>query len=204
MKTKSILLTALFVAAGAVTTLAFEKEARREIADLSTMKVIPAKEEGVFKVFYRGGKSGKVRLEILSASGKLVHSESFKNTSGFVRPYNLSNLSEGEYTIVLTDEFGKQIEKVNLAKPASAAIIASVIELAEESDKFVVVVPKQGEETINIKIFNANNELLISNDIKASGDYSGLYNLKKVASSSYTFEISSKSGLHQTFTHRGK
>ncbi|HMP98374.1 MAG TPA: T9SS type A sorting domain-containing protein [Cyclobacteriaceae bacterium] len=197
MKTKSILLSALFVVASAAAVVANDNEARRSETTANKVAVIPGKDAGIFKVIYAGEKSGRVKLTITDAAGKLVHEEYIKHNDGFIRPYNFSNLSEGEYLITVSDMEGKVIEKVVYEKPVGKGTSksAQVVKLANAEAKYIVTIPQQESNNYTLKVFDSKDQLLLKKEIKTEGDYSALVNLEKAPSDGYTFELSDRNGM---------
>ena len=70
------------------------------------------KSETGFKLFYKGNKVCDVTVKIYDQKGVEVFSETLKNLDNFMRPYNLNTLTEGEYTVELSNSEGKSTEKV--------------------------------------------------------------------------------------------
>lgn len=61
------------------------------------------KQGSTFKVFYKGSKPVNVKVSIFDADHKLVFTETIRKIDGFARPYNFSNLPEGNYSIEVSD-----------------------------------------------------------------------------------------------------
>ena len=68
------------------------------------------------KVFYKPSEIGKVKVTIYNNKNNVVFSEEVKSRLGFVRPYNLNNLPEGEYRVVMQDENETREEIVSTVK----------------------------------------------------------------------------------------
>jgi hypothetical protein len=199
MKTKSVLLSVVFVAASITSVLA--ESLNKELTSTAAISVIPAKNVGVFKVVYTASEAGKVKLTVYNASGELMHTENFKHKGGFILPVNLSQLKDGEYSIVIEDQFGKQIEKVNLNRMELSAVKSvQVIKAADANAKYLLMIPKQETACYTLKIFNDKNELLHNSKLDLDGDYAGMYDLSKSRSSSYTFVLSTKNGQITSIT----
>ncbi len=71
------------------------------------------KNGSTFKLFYKGAQQSDVKVLILNDENQIVYSEKIKNTDGFARPYNFSNLPEGHYSIQIKDNAGIRTETVN-------------------------------------------------------------------------------------------
>ena len=60
-------------------------------------KMAVMKNGDVVKVFYKKLAEAKVKITILDQENKAVFTEEVKSHAGFIRPYNLSQLPEGDY-----------------------------------------------------------------------------------------------------------
>lgn len=182
MKTRSIVLAALLLvsASGAFAN------ADPSVAGLA---VVSTKGSEVVKVIYKGG-NGKVRLNIYDASSKLVFSESRNVQQGFILPLNFAGLAAGTYTVELVDATGVKSEKVNY-QPANAAAIVHVAKLAQEN-KFLLSVAN-ATETVTIRIFDANNNLIHTSAKQAEGGFAQIFNIQNIEGGC-TFEVINATG----------
>jgi hypothetical protein len=120
MKTK-LMVSALLVALIAGAAVAADPVGPKVV-------IINQKEAGIFKVIYEGAQVGKVNLRIADESGVVLFRETISNVDGFIRPVNLKSLEAGEYTIEVSDAFGKFSQKVNnkVEKPESVFHLAKI------------------------------------------------------------------------------
>lgn len=193
MKTRSLFIAALVIVSATVAALGKEEPTNKGLA------VIPVKGSEVFKVIYKSENTGKVKLNIYNTNSEIVFTETFLGTDGFICPLNFKGLETGEYTIELVDATGKRTEKVNFQKPVVGATSKNVhiSKLANETGKFLVAVSASGSEQINVKIYDAANNLVHNGDTKVEGNFAQLYTVKNV-SGSLTFEVTDKAGNTKT------
>jgi hypothetical protein len=189
MKTRSIVLAALLLvsASGAFAT-----------ADPSNaaLAVVSSKGSEVVKVIYRGS-NGKVKLNIYDASSTLVFSESRNVQQGFILPLNFAGLTAGTYTVELVDATGVKSEKVNY-QPAKAAVAnVHVAKLAQEG-KYLLSVAN-ANETVTIRVFDANGNLLHTSDKQSAGSFAQIFNIQNV-DGGCTFEVVNAAGA-STIVH---
>jgi hypothetical protein len=151
--------------------------------------IINQKEAGVFKVIYEGAQVGKVNLRIADQSGVVLFRETMSNVDGFIRPINLKSLEAGEYTIEVSDSFGKFSQKVNykVEKPESVFHLAKIA----GDNRYLLSVAK-GDE-INVRIFDGQNNLVHNESRAVNGNLGLVYNLKDV-SGVPTFEVRDNTG----------
>lgn len=182
-----------------VLVFAFVVFSASAFADAPTsLTVVPATSQ-VYKVYYKTKEAGKVKVSIINSSNQLVFSEVMSNVASFVRPYNFSELPEGEYTIVLEDKNGKQVEKVNYTMNKIVSFV-KVTEVANVDNKYMLNISNNGSEVVTVKIFSGN-ALLHKQDVQVTGSFGLVYNLSQVKSSTnakITFEVSTSSGKYET------
>ncbi len=152
------------------------------------------KQGTMIKLFYKGTKTSDVKVAIYNASDKMVFSETIRKVDGFVRPYNFSSLAEGEYSIVLTDESGRQVERVNYSL-GKIEKLANVMHIAGgEQNKYMLTVSNKGKDAITVKIYDEKGSLVYNQTEQVDGDYARIYNLEKYAGA-LTFEVSDSHGI---------
>jgi hypothetical protein len=152
------------------------------------------KSETGFKLFYKGNKTGDVTVKIYDQKGVQVFSETLKNLDNFMRPYNLNTLTEGEYTVELSNNEGKSTEKIAYTRGKSDRIMNLV--RVKNSDKYLLRIPNKGIETLDIKVYDAFETLVYQSSENISGDFAKLYNLERIGTN-FRFEITDGSGVTQ-------
>jgi hypothetical protein len=148
----------------------------------------------VLKVYYTSVQAGDVKITILDKKDRNVFSETLKKVSGFVRPYNLSGLSAGEYTIVIADKNGVRKEKVDY----SAGKIDKVINIVrlQEDGKYLLSVKSKASDKINVNVYDRNSKLIHSETRDVKSDFAEVLNLKKI--NDFTIEITDSQGVLKT------
>jgi hypothetical protein len=189
MKTKSLFLAAL-VTLSAIGAAVGKDEPRN-----AGLVVVPVKGSEVFKVIYKGENAGRVKLNIYNAQSEVIFSETLSNIEGFIRPLNFAGLQSGEYTVELVDATGKKVEKVNY-QPFKSKKFVHVSKLVKEDGKFLLAVTNAGTEKINVRIYDAANNLLHSETREVAGEFAQLYTVKNF--SGVIFEVSDKDGNVKT------
>jgi len=152
-----------------------------------------------FRVFYKGDGVSRVVINIYDAKGDKVFSDNLGKQEGFVRPYNFSELAEGKYSIELIDGAGKQVESIEY-KYGKIEKLASLIKVSGEINKYLLIVPAQGDEVLNVKIVNATGDLLYSGSEKVSGDFAKVYDLKSL-SGKFSLSITDSKGTTKTIIY---
>ncbi|SKC50098.1 hypothetical protein [Ohtaekwangia koreensis] len=191
MKTRSLFIAALVVVSATVAALGKEEPNNKGLA------VVPVKGAEVFKVIYKAENAGKIKLNIYNTKSEIVFTETFTGTDGFICPLNFTGLQAGEYTIELIDATGKRTEKVNYKPVSATPKNVHISRLANENGKFLVSVSSTGNEQINVKIYDAANNLVHSENKSIEGNFAQLYTVKNVTGS-LTFEVTDKAGNTKT------
>lgn len=190
MKTRSLFIAALVVFSAAVSAFGKEEPSKAGLA------VVPVKGKEVFKIIYKGENTGKVKLNIYNSTGEVVFTETLSNVDGFIRPLNFSGLQSGDYTVELIDASGKRVEKISYAsKVYSFNKSARVIKI--EDGKYIVSVASAGAEVINIRIYDASNNLVHNETKEINGNFAQIYSIKD-AGVGYTFEVTDGAGNTKT------
>ena len=189
MKTKSLFIA---VVALLVTLSAFGNE---EPSNSKGLAVVPVKGSEIFKVIYKGEAAGKVKLNIYNQASELVFSESINGMDGFIRPLNFTGLDAGQYTVELIDATGKKVEKVDY-KPATSLKFVHISKLSEQG-KFLVAVSGKGKEVVDVKIYDAANNLLHAESKTIDGSYAQVYSLKNIRGA-VTFQVTNSVGTVKT------
>jgi hypothetical protein len=177
----------LFVAV-LVSTAAFATEPGdgSRTTGLAVMK----KGENTFNLYYQPASVTDVKVYIRDSKGKEVFSEHVKKTDGFIRPYTFSNLEIGEYTVTVVDGEDTFTKKFMYGVTESKKL-ARVARL--EDGKYLVAIPASFYQgAADVKIY-AGDVLAHTERITASGDYSQIFNVKKLTGE-ISFEVSDSKG----------
>ena len=189
MKTRSLILAA-FVAMG---TWAFAADND----STNTGLFVISKNAGMYKLIYEGEKKTPVQLTIFNSDREIVYQESIEALKGFMRPVNFNGMAADTYTVVIRGGGTKMETKVTyLPEKAMDKVRARSV----DNQKIAIFVAGEGEETIEVKIYDASHNLVKVHQEKVNGSFGKVFNLGKVNSSKYTFEVSNSKGLIDTLT----
>lgn len=154
-------------------------------------KMAVMKSGDVVKVFYKKSSDAKVKITILDQDNKAVFAEEVKNHSGFIRPYNLSQLPEGDYKIVMEDESDKREESISTVKDHSSAL-ASVLKANEH--QFVVTLYSKQEKSVKVSFLDSEENVLFAENYLVEGRMPKLFNLKNI-NGAVTIEVTDDTGI---------
>lgn len=162
------------------------------------MTVVSVKGSQIFKVIYRGSETGKVKMNILDANGKVIHSETFAGLNGFIIPVNFKGVASGNYTIEVVDSSGKYQENVSNG-PAFDLKSIHVSKILTEEGKFLLAMANVQDEPIRVTIYDRSDKVVYNESKTVNGDFAQVYRIEKPGGR-YTFEISDAAGNSKYFT----
>jgi len=165
-------------------------------ASVSSLTITPASKESVFNVHYKSNQVGTVKVSILDSNNAVVYFEVLNNVGSFVRPYNFTELTEGEYTVVVEGNGVKQAEKVNYAT-AKVTSFAMVTGVENQKNKYLLNVTSKDNQNVTVRIYSNDGSLLHEQTIEVKENAAIIYDLNKVKSidATVTFEISAGSAI---------
>ena len=179
-------------------TQVFANETDEPIApNSSSVAVTNLSGSSLFKLYYTAYTAGDVRVKILNHSGRVVFTEKFKKTDGFIRPYNFEDMAAGDYTIQIENTGGKHIEKVHYSAGKIEKLI-NIVKLAEEG-KYLLSVSSKGADHVNVNIYNEHNELIHSESRYINKEFAEVINLKGI--NDFTIEVTDSKGLLKTLKY---
>ena len=178
MKTKSLYFAALFVIGAAVSAVGKEEPSS------TGMAVVAVKGSEVVKVIYKSETAGKVKLSVLDAASNVVFTETRTSNEGFILPLNFAGLESGQYTVQVVDAAGTKSEKFNYQPSAFTKNVH--VAKTGAAGKFVLSVINSNS-TVDVKIYDANNNLVHTRSKEVSGDHAQLFSIKNFSGA--TFEI---------------
>lgn len=152
-----------------------------------------------FKLYYKGSQQADVKVLIRDASNTVLFSETIKKSDGFVRPYNFEYLPEGDYTIQITDETGRHIEKITNKREKSETT-AHLLKVSGTSAKYLLTVSNKEDSDVTVRIYDDSNNVIYNKIELVSKDFAKVYNLDGIPGQ-FTFEVTDATGT-ATSLHR--
>lgn len=144
------------------------------------------------KLIYPGSKPVRLNVTIMDSQGNKLLAEKLAQPSGFLRPYDFSDLPDGKYTVQV-NAANKVLKSKVMRLSEPAPILAHVTRLNGEGDRFVLAVPRQGLNSIAVKIYQGDM-LLYQKEVDASNGFATVYDVKGLSPmqmQDLTFEVAS-------------
>lgn len=188
----------IFVALMIMSAAVFARRADKPVTPKETTGMAVVQSGTTVKLFYKSEKASKVRVTIYDDHNNVVLTDNIKKMDGFVRPYNFSSLPEGDYTIEVADESGKQVSRVDYHKTKFKKI-AHLIKI-QNSSKYMLMLSNRGEDVVNVRILDDARNVVYEGSETISDDFSKVFDLEKL-NGEFSFEITDKSGTILSLTY---
>ena len=177
-----------------VTSTAFAKSTDEPASGISVLR-----KGELVKLLYKGEKNTDVKVFILNQDNEVIFTEKIRGTDGFIRPYNFSNLPEGNYSFELIDNLGRRdIQHVSYTHEPRKKVM-HVVRVGGTTDKFVLSVPNSGTSRLSINIYDDRGRVMHTDNEQITGDFARVYNIKD-HSGKVTFEVTDNKGKRNSFT----
>jgi hypothetical protein len=165
----------------------------------ATMAVVEYKKAGIYKVIYKGEKTGRVKLSIYDAKHHLVYSESLVKSNSFMRPYNFNGMPEGLYYIEIEGVNGKLVERVNYSEGKIEKTV-NVTRLLGKDMRYLLSIAAKAQDEVTIRIFDESDNLVHEESHVLQGDFAKVDNLQKL-NGHFTMKITDKHGVVKTIKY---
>lgn len=129
----------------------------------------------VIKVVYKPARHSTVKISIQNENGRVFFSEFINCKDGFVRPYNLSRLPLGKYTVNLIDKNGTHSEEILLE--GKREIVYHVRQFKSDPSKYMLTIPAASIEKAIVTMYE-NGKVIHKEEVELQGDFAKLYTVK--------------------------
>ena len=163
----------------------------------SSVAVVKVEGSSLFKLLYKSEKAQNVKVSLLDEKGNAIFKETVKNKSGFVRPYNLCEITEGQYTLQVQDENGTTVEKINYVTVKNEMTVG--ITKLNETGKYILRIASPQKEDVTINVYDINAKLVHTETQSIDKGFAQVYNMKDV--DSFTIEVTDKNGIVKSFNY---
>ncbi len=161
-----------------------------EVKGAVKASVATSTKNGVYNLVYRG--TGAVKVTITNAAGEVVLMDQINTDGGFVRPYNFTSQPAGTYTLTVLDRNGK----ATLPLVHGAGQLRPIAAVKPVQDKkFELTLVGSSADQVSVNIYDAAQNLVYTDHIDKQGSFSRVYDLTKVHTSNFTFEVLGQGGL---------
>ncbi len=146
----------------------------------SSKVAIMKKDADHIQLYYKSTKATSIEVLIYDAENKLKFSETIRKSEGFTRPYDLSNMKRGEYTIVVNDGDDRFVEKINTL-PKKSSLLTNVIKTKTSGD-YVLTIADDQAKSVSIKITDRFNNVLFQQNENIDKQLAKMFHVSTEAS----------------------
>ena len=149
------------------------------------------------RVVYAGKTPVNLEVFIMTEDGQEIFSEKIRQPEGFVRPYNLSELERGIYTIIVSNGIGSIVRDIELKTPVPQEAFATHAMKLDfpNGSRYLLTVPEQGLSEVTVEVYDSNHNLLYEHEVDTRHGYAKVYNIKGLRpQESVSFQVWNKKG----------
>jgi hypothetical protein len=157
-------------------------------AQTSKVSVESSPRGSVYNLKYVSDKATKVNIVITDEDGKTILVDDLYGKN-FIRPYNFSQLPQGDYHVAVKNNDGTTELALN-HKNETVNPVHTVSVKALENDRFQLTVIGNSADAVVVSIYDNRGELVHSEAVVKKGSFSQIYDLAKIKASGYTVEVS--------------
>ncbi|WP_127123515.1 hypothetical protein [Chryseotalea sanaruensis] len=140
----------------------------------SSKIAIMQKDADHIQLFYKNTKVTTIEVSIYDTENKLLFTEVIRKSDGFIRPYDLSAMKKGEYTVVVNDGTEEFVEKINTSN-RKVLLLSNVISM-KKKDSFLLTVADEKAKRFTVRITDQNDRVLYEQEESLNKQYSKIYN----------------------------
>ncbi len=159
--------------------------------------------ENMIKVYYKSPIPDNVTVAIYDGEHNKVFSETLRNVTGFLRPYNINFLpGRGYYVRIFRGN--REVKNVfdgvaTVRNKVDNPRFAHVTKLSDGKGRYMLSVPDRGVDQLRLRIFNEDNRVVHQSALNICNDAALVLNLSDLKGE-YTLEVSTKDKIKNTFT----
>lgn len=184
MNTKNTILALITVVFASFATMADTgKDGKTAKMDIRTS----ISEDKVY-VTYVGDAKVKVEVQIRDEKGRLIATDLVENENGFVRPFNISQLKDGNYSVRMLENRALVYESNFVIDTKNTAIM----DLGK--NKFQLTYKDSHKQDVAINIYDDRGNLLHQEKVGQMDGFSRIYDLSKLNPNHVSFEVSTAKG----------
>jgi flagellar hook assembly protein FlgD len=163
-----------------------------EVKGAVKASVTTATKNGVYNLVYKG--TGTVKVTITNAAGEIVMTDQINAEGGFLRPYNFTTQPAGTYTLTVLDRNGKA--SLPLVHGGAAGQFRPNVQIKPVQDKkFELTLIGSSAQAVAVNIYDDASNLVYTDQIAQQGSFSRVYDLTKIQTGVFTFEVVSQGNV---------
>jgi hypothetical protein len=143
----------------------------------SSKIVVVKKDESHVRLIYKSNKVSNVEVAIFNKKNELQFTEVIRKVDGFARPYDLSSLQHGAYTIVVKNDSDESLSEAIEISAIKPSLLTQVITM-KENNKFVLTVADKKSNYVTIRVTDEESTVLYEKRESLKGQMAKLFSFK--------------------------
>jgi hypothetical protein len=139
----------------------------------SSKMAIMQKDADHIQLFYKNSKQATIEVSIFDADNKLRFTEVIRKSNGFIRPYNLSSMEKGEYTVVVNDGTDQFIEKIS-THVKETTLLSNVISM-KKAGSYLLTLADEKAQYFTVTVTDKDNNVLLQRKENVNKQFSKIY-----------------------------
>jgi CxxC motif-containing protein len=180
----------IFLGLTLVSSVVFAKK----VKPLASSEFAVVKSGEVIRVHYKPAETTNVRVVIYNSRHQEVYAESFKKNNGFIRPYNLSNLPDDEFTVEIVDESGRQVKNVTRVAEKTSVLV-NILPI-HGTKKYVVMLADKDVNQVTVQVGDAFGDVVFEQTVPTQGNFARVFDLAKLKNAKY-ISVKSEEGIRK-------
>lgn len=187
MKRTSVLLL-LVVTLLSGTAFAKIKPLETKVGNSASFTIIPKAKLQKFDLVYVSDKASPVTVSIYNEEGERIHIQKIKGYASFMKSFDVSDLTDGEYIVEVENEEGKAKE---LLRHSNSVESFNVLLSKSTDDKInVLVAGYDYDQPVELKIYDGDDRLIHTENINVGKDFMKTFNMSELNTEDVTFLVS--------------
>lgn len=187
MKRTSVLLL-LVVTLLSGTAFAKTKPLETKVGNSASFTIIPKAKLQKFDLVYVSENSSPVTVSIYNEDGDRIYAQTIKGYASFMKSFDVSELTDGEYIVEVENAEGKAKE---LLRHSNTGESFNVLLSKTSDDKInLLVAGFDYKEPVELKIYDGDNRLIHKESISVGKDFMKTFNMSELNTKDVTFLVS--------------
>ncbi|MEO1049244.1 MAG: hypothetical protein AAFX87_01370 [Bacteroidota bacterium] len=153
------------------------------------LKVLSTKSSSIYKVIFKGPSEENIKIKLFDEKEQTLYTKTFKHADGFIQPFDLANLPNGEYTFKVTTG-GETYEEVITVTEQEQIHDLVEFDLTQGYKSCQLITNNTSDAALEVTIYDADGRLLLNDNLDASSRLNRVYDFSKSFSREVTFVIS--------------
>ena len=155
----------------------------------SAYQFVPGTEEGHYNLYYVSDEEGDVLVKFYNTQGHLIKTDKINKTKGFWKSYDLSELNQGTYSVVVRNIDGSS--KSEIFHHPNDMGISLMLTKVPNKDKVKLLIGGV-DEAVMVSFFDTSNRLIYEKKYDVEEGFTQDFDLRKIDTEAITVKVKGK------------